>query len=488
MQERYIATVDLGSSKIALCVAKVTGEDTQVIYYRETPADGIRYSCVFNPKRAAGALRKAIALAEDELKIRILQVVVGLPRYEVRQEVASATITRTDPDSCISDEEIEDLKEMALDSYPLENEAKEVIYGAVAQSFAVEDIIGTDSDVVGATSDTLAGNFKIFVGARKTLSNIDIMMNELGIAAARKYFLPHSVADAVLSRDEKENGVALIEMGAGVTSLTIYEGNLLRHYSSIPFGGKSVTTDIKYECAFGESLAENIKLAFGACMPEKLQSMSEKVLQINDEDSGTYERLPVKYLSEIITCRCREIIDALLFQIQESRYADRLRSGIVITGGGASMANLGNLIKEMSGYNVRVGYPRTRSMSTEGCDGINEPSAVASVAMLLAAVRDEHLNCIEEMEAAAELEKEETVTETAPEVEAPVQEVEDYTGSILDPEANVERQSPRKQKKERKSPRQIPIWEKIKGGFESALNMTVGTLYDEVETNEEEEL
>lgn len=486
MQERYIATVDLGSSKIALCVAKVTGDDTQIIYFRETPSDGIRYSCVFNPKRAAMALRKAISLAEDELKIKILQVVVGLPRYEVRQEVASATINRTDPESCISDEEISNLKDMALDSYPLDDESKEVIYGAVAQSFAVEGLLGSEADIVGTTSDTLEGNFKIFVGAKKSLANIDIMMNDLKIAAARKYFLPHSVAEAVLSKDERDNGVALIEIGAGVTSVTIYEGNLLRHYSSIPFGGKSITNDIKYECAFNESLAENIKLAFGACMPDKLQSLSEKILQINDDESGTYEQLPVKYLSEIITCRAKEIVNAILYQIQESHYADRLRSGVVITGGGAYLANLGNLIKEMSGYNVRLGFPRTRSLSAEGCDGINEAGAVASVAMILSAAKDEHLNCIDEIP----VPEPEPVEETAAEEAAPVEEVKDYTGSIFDPLANIEKPKPAPKPKTQKSSSMlkgfgIPIWKKMKDAAKIGFEGTLGNLYDDIETNEE---
>ena len=96
MQERYIATADLGSSKIAISVAKVTGEDIQIIYYRETPSDGIRYSCVYNPMRAQKALKEAIELAEDELKIKILQIVVGLPRYNVHQEITSARIDRSD--------------------------------------------------------------------------------------------------------------------------------------------------------------------------------------------------------------------------------------------------------------------------------------------------------------------------------------------------------------------------------------------------------
>ena len=123
--ERYIAAADLGSSKIALSVAKIEGDDIQVIYYKETPSDGIRNSYVFNPKRAAVPLRAAISEAEEELNIKILQVVVGLPRYDVRQEIASARMERSDPSSCITRDEINTLKSIAIDSYPIADEAKE---------------------------------------------------------------------------------------------------------------------------------------------------------------------------------------------------------------------------------------------------------------------------------------------------------------------------------------------------------------------------
>ncbi len=396
MQERYIATVDLGTSKLALCVAKVVGENVQIIYYNERPSDGIRYNCVFNPKRAAAPLRAAIAEAEDELHIKITQVVVGLPRYNVHQETASARIDRSDPGALIGDDEIAALKSIALDTYPLADGSKELIYGAVPQSFSTDDFIGSEDDVVGTTSDSLSGNFKIFVGAKKVVRNIDIMLNDAGVALAQAIFTPTSTGEAVLKDDEMTNGVALIEMGAGVTSLSIYQGGIMRFFSSIPFGGKSITTDIRLECAFDDRLAENIKLAFGACLPDKLLSMGDKVLQINDEENGTYEHLSVKYLSEIITARCREIVQAILFLIQQSGFADRLRCGIVITGGGANMANLTNLIKEESGYNVRVGFPLARKFSSDGLPGIGEAQAGASIGMILEAASDPFLNCISE--------------------------------------------------------------------------------------------
>jgi cell division protein FtsA len=476
--ERYIAAADLGSSKIALSVAKIEGDDIQVIYYKETPSDGIRNSYVFNPKRAAGPLRAAINEAEEELNIKILQVVVGLPRYDVRQEIASARMERSDPSSCITRDEINTLKSIAIDSYPIADEGKEEIYGAVAQSFSADEelVCASEHDVVGVTADAIEGNFKVFVGAQKAVSNIDIMLNEVGVAPARKMFLPNTVARAVLSEAEKENGVALVEVGAGVTSLTIYRGKILRHYSAIPFGGRCITTDIKYECGFNEELAENIKLAFGACMPEKLQSLSEKIIQINDEENGSYEQLPVKYLSEIITCRAREIIEAVLWQIQDSGYADKLRNGIVLTGGGANLVNLANLLKEISGYTVRIGYPRSQAFTATGCSGTGETSAVASIGMILEAKRDPRLNCLEEAPRPVVAPAEEGAATEGQEA-APVQE----TLFPTEPDDVI---TPRKQKAAKK-PNRFISWVRQKShqvgeAAEGAFDSTMGNLFDEM--------
>lgn len=491
MQERYIATVDLGTSKLALCVAKISGENVQIIYYKERPSDGIRYNCVFNPMKAAVPLKAAIKEAEDELQIKILQVVVGLPRYSVRQESASANIDRSDPSAIISDDEINSLKSIALDTYPLKDSDKNIIYGAVPQSFAIDDIIGSEEDVVGTCSDKLSGNFKFFVGAKRVVRNIDIMMNNAGVALAQAIFTPVAVGEAVLKNDETINGVALIEMGAGVTSLSIYQGGILRYFASIPFGGKSITTDIRLECAFDDTLAENVKLAFGACLPDKLQTMSDKVLQINDEENGTYEHLSVKYLSEIITSRCKEIVQAMLYLIQESGFADRLRCGIVLTGGGANLVNLINLIKEESGYNVRVGFPLARKFSSDGCPGIGEAEAAASVGMVLEAAADPYLNCIEEAAArkadvpaadeASEAEKEEEPVRTTIFDDDEIEKV-----IVKTPRRTRTPRQPRPQREPKTGGLHI-LWKKIGNALENGFDGVLGNLYDDMGKNNEEE-
>ncbi len=393
MEEKNIVAFDLGTSKIALTVAKVNGDDIQVIYYKESPSAGIKYSSVYNILHVTEPLGRIIREAEEALDMKITQVVVGMPKYPIRQESNSGTIDGRGEDTDIMEDDIAELKSYAEDSYPLENPEKEAIYGAVAQSFSDgENFQIIENDIIGMASDILEGHFKIFIGKKNDLKKIDTVMNKVGISVRKKFFTADTTAKAVLTREEMENGVALIDMGGGCTSVSIYHDNIMRHYASIPFGGKNITGDIKCEAQISERLAENIKLAFGACMPEKLQSLSEKVIHIRSNNSEPDKKLPVKYLSEIITARVEEIIMAMLYEINESGFADMLRSGIVVTGGCAQTANLGNFINELSGYKVRTGYPHGK-VSIVGCDGIQETTAATSIGLILAAKEEQSVNC-----------------------------------------------------------------------------------------------
>ena len=181
--DKHIVAIDLGSSKIAVTVAKVNGNDIQIIYYRETPSEGMRYSSVFNPSNASRPLAKAIRMAEEELGMKITQAVVGMPKYPIRQETSTGKVQDRGHDTDITFEDVANLKAFAQSLYPLQNDTKEAIYGAVAQSFSDgENFQIIEEDIIGMTSDVLEGNFKIFIGNKSDLNKIDTAMTKVGIA------------------------------------------------------------------------------------------------------------------------------------------------------------------------------------------------------------------------------------------------------------------------------------------------------------------
>ena len=473
IKDRYIVAVDLGTSTIALTVAKIEGSNTQIVYYKETPSEGIRNSGVFNASKVSEPLAEAISQAENALGIKITQAVVGMPKYPVRQESNTGKIEGRGYDTDITADDIAELKRSAQDMYPLENPNMEAIYGAVAQSFSDgENFQIIENEIIGMTSDILEGNFKIFVGKKSSLAKIDTVLKKAGIVTARKYFTADTTAKAVLLDSEMENGVALIDFGGGCVSVSVYHGSIMRHYASIPFGGKNITSDIQIESegSIGRELAENIKIAFGACMPEKLQNLSEKIIHIKSDNGEAEKKLPVKYLSEIITARCEEILMAILYEIQESGFADRLMSGIVVTGGCAQTANLGNLIYDISGYRVRTGYPK-HLFSFEGCEGITDTSAATSLGLIMAAKDDHTINCA--------VAKDGYVPEMP--VPEPEPEKDPETLLVFDPVEVPEKQASSGNKKPEKPKKDRVKWNPI-----ASCGKFFGSLYDSVHQEMEE--
>lgn len=393
MEDRHIASIDIGSSKIALMVAHIDGNDIQVVYHKSLASKGVNYGGVINSTRAGEVISRLIQDAEQSIGARITQVIVGTPRYRIVECDASAQINRTDPSTGITEEEFLSLKDMATTDCPVGDPDKESVYGCVHQSFSTdEDIQMYDEDeIVGMMSETFCGNYKLYIGKKTLLDNIDRIFNKLNIVATRQ-FSPSVLGDVILSRDEKDSGVALIDMGANVTSVSVYTGGVLRHHASIPFGGHSITNDIHIESGFSEKLSENIKLAYGCCTPERLAHLSDKIIRVTYRESGNYRDIKVESLAQIIRAREKEIIDAMLWEIESSGLADELRSGIVLTGGAAEMCNVSHLAGALSGYSVRIGYPRS-NYDCQGYPSARSAAAATCVGLIMSVKSNKNINC-----------------------------------------------------------------------------------------------
>lgn len=411
MQERFIVAVDPGDSRISLTVSMVKDGVASVVHYAEAPSQGIRHGTVFNPKKVCVPLGSLIKGAEEALDMEIHEVVIPYPRWKVSTESIEYSCERTSPSDFISEEEIENLRMMALDKFRAELDPGFEIYGAVAQHFSTEAHFQIkENDIVGVTGEEVTGTYNVYYGSKRAVDNLDKVLSELNLSS-RKYFLPEATGETVLGGDDKEQGVALIEIGGGVTSVSIFSLGVLRFYDSFPFGGKSISTDIKLECKIPEALAENIKLGFGSCMPDRLYTIADKILDIQLEGHSESQQLPVKYLAEVIGSRMREIASAALYLIGKSGYSDRLRSGIVLCGGGSEILSCSALFAEMSGLDTRITAVRNPLIITEGCPELSAPSAVSQLAMISLAAENSMINCAVPKEAPIEEEVEDDTVE-----------------------------------------------------------------------------
>ncbi len=414
-ENRYIVAVDPGTGKTSLCVGLVEDGACKIVYYDEQPSGGVEESAVKNVQKCRKVIEPMIRKAEEETGLRISQIVCCQPKFPVTTQIRHLSASR-DEETEITEEEILNAEDQVRKDFLGEAGGDMAIFHTVSQSWSDgEQIQIRRSDIVGRYSPVLEGDFLLLTGRRNHLNNLDNLFGQIErCCAIRKYASMEAIASVVLNRDQKEEGVALIDLGAGVTSVGIYEGGVLRHFDAIPFGGDDITRDISQECQISFRLAENIKKGFGYCTNSRMDTSDDKILQVDGSETEPAKLIPAKYLAEVITSRVKEIREAILYSIYTSGYKDALRGGLVLTGGGASLVGIARAFELESGYKVSIGLPLKRF--SLACGNIRTCSAVTALGMVLMA-REEGLNCgfLKEEEGA---ETEETAASEADQVPA----------------------------------------------------------------------
>jgi len=233
---------------------------------------------------------------------------------------------------------------------------------------------------VGMFGKRLEANFHIVIGQISSARNIEKCINRVGLDVKQLVLEPLASSAAVLTDDEKEAGVALVDIGGGTTDVAVYYDEVIRHTAVIPFGGNVITRDIKEGCAILQRQAESLKVQFGSALGDLAQE--DKVVTIPGISGREPKEISFRSLAYIIQSRMEEIIDAVSFEIENSGYMDKLSAGIVLTGGGSMLKHLNQLVKFKTGMDVRLGFPG-EMMAADSADEINQPMFSTSVGLLL---------------------------------------------------------------------------------------------------------
>jgi cell division protein FtsA len=255
----------------------------------------------------------------------------------------------------------------------------EEIIHVLPQSFIVDHETGVKNPV-GMSGRRLEGNFHIVIGRVASARNIEKCVNRVGLDIRELILEPLASSEAVLTDDEKEAGVVLVDIGGGTTDVAVYYDNVIRHTAVIPFGGNVVTNDIKEGCAILHRQAESLKMQFGSALGDI--APEDKVVTIPGISGREPKEISFKNLAYIIQSRMEEIIDAVTFEIENSGFMEKIAAGIVLTGGGALLKHLPQLVKFRTGLDVRIGLPNLH-LTGEFEDDINQPMFATSIGLVL---------------------------------------------------------------------------------------------------------
>ena len=376
-QDQFIAAIDIGSTKIVAIVGKKNeNKKIEILGMSKTVSKGVKRGVVLNIEETVSAIQTTVEEVQKKTGLLLDEVFVGIAGQHIKSIRNRGYINRVSYDDEITQD---DIKKLIDDMYNIPIEAGEEIIHVLPQNFIVDNETGVKNPV-GMSGKRLEGNFHIVIGQIASANNIEKCINRVGLKVKELILEPLASSEAILTEDEKEAGIALVDIGGGTTDIAIYYDDVIRHTAVIPFGGNVITRDIKEGCSILGRQAEQLKIQFGSALGDLAQE--DKVVTIPGISGREPKEISFRSLAYIIQSRMEEIIDAVLFEIENSGVADKLSAGLVLTGGGALLRHLPQLVKFKTGYDVRVGYPNVH-LASESIEEINQPQYSTSVGLII---------------------------------------------------------------------------------------------------------
>lgn len=381
MESEIIVGLDIGTTKIA-CIVGRRNEygKIEILGYGKAESIGVKRGVVANIENTVQSIRKAVEAAEEKSGVSIKYVNVGIAGQHIKSYQHRGNIMREDPEKEINTNEIDRLNQ---NMYKLNMSPGEEIIDVIAQEYIIDNEGGVRQPV-GMLGSTLEANFHIIIGQTAAAKNIYKCIKKAGLEMVNLILEPIASAEAVLSEEEKEAGVVLVDIGGGTTDLAIFQDNIIRHTAVIPFGGDIVTEDVKEGCTIIKKHAEELKVKFGSALAS--ENRDDEVVAIPGLRGRSPKEITLKNLAFIIQARMEEIIEHVYFEIKNSGFEKKLIAGIVLTGGGAQLKHIDQLTEFTTGMDTRIGYPNEH-LANDVADEMAIPMYATGIGLVIEGIR-----------------------------------------------------------------------------------------------------
>lgn len=376
-EDKIVVGLDIGTTKICVIVGRRNEYGKlEVLGMGKAVSDGVVRGIVTNIDKTVSGIEKAIAEAEEQSGINIGVVNVGIAGQHIKSSIHHGSITRNSTDDEIT---VEDVNRLTNDMYRIVIPPGSEIIHVMPQNYTVdyeEDI----KDPVGMSGVKLEADFHIITAQTNAINNVNKCVRRAGLEIENLILEPLASSLAVLSEEEKEAGVCLVDIGGGTTDIAIFHDNIIRHTAVVPFGGNIITSDIKQGCMVMQHQAELLKTKFGRAISE--EATENEIVSIPGLRNRAPKEISIKNLAHIIEARMEEIIELVHTEIITSGYENRLAGGIVITGGGSQLAGVKHLFEYMTGMDARIGYPNEH-LGKSKIELVKSPMFATTVGLVL---------------------------------------------------------------------------------------------------------
>lgn len=372
-----VVGLDIGTTKIVCMVGRKNEYGKiEILGVGKSESVGVTRGVVSNIDKTVTSIRTAVEEAEAQSGVDIRVVNVGIAGQHIKSLQHRGIKVRHETEEEISQVDIDGLID---DMYKLVTLPGEEIIHVLPQEYIVDSEQGI-KDPIGMAGVRLEANFHIITGQVTAAKNIYKCVEKAGLKAADLILEPLASSEAVLSEEEKEAGVVLVDIGGGTTDIAIFQDGIIRHTAVIPFGGNIVTEDIKEGCTIIKSQAELLKVKFGSSLANENQE--NEIVSIPGLRGREPKEISVKNLAHIIQARMEEIVENMYFEIKNSGFEKKLIAGIVITGGGSQLKHVTQLVEYMSGMDTRIGYPNEH-LASGNAEDITSPIYATGVGLVI---------------------------------------------------------------------------------------------------------
>ncbi|MFR9620450.1 MAG: cell division protein FtsA [Rikenellaceae bacterium] len=350
MSSNYTIAIDLGqNSVVAVAGTKDENGTFHVAATAERVVRGVMSGRIENIAQVNDALSGVIAELEEQLNVKIEQAYGGISGEYVRCVHHTERVTVSEPNSGVTSNDVVSLHSKIM---AVEAPQSDTIMESMPQNYLVDNRVEVKNPV-GTFGNTLSSLFNFVLCEKEALKRLHLAFSQAGITLKRCYANSVVAAEAVLTKDEKEGGVAVVDLGEGMTNVAIYYNGALRAVASIPLGGAAINHDIR-SLMIQERSIESIKCEHGTAIAEH---NDHSTIQVAGRTPRSTMTIPTYNLSVAIQERVIDIIKYVYREIRDSGYDGRLIYGIVLTGGGAKLDRVDELFAAQLGQDVRIAMP-----------------------------------------------------------------------------------------------------------------------------------
>ena len=423
--KEYFVGLDIGTTKIVTMVGtKNEYGKIKILGYGQAKSEGINKGVVNNIAQATQSIMNAIQDAKEKTGLDIENVVAGIAGQNIKSRSHSDYITRTDPEKLIDFEDLERLKEQV---FSISLAPGEKIIHALPQDYKVDNV-GEIKEPIGMMGKRLDATFHLVIGQVNAIKGITRCIQTANLKPVGLTLEPIASAEAVLSEEEKDAGVVLVDIGGGTTDVAIFKDGIIRHTAVVPLGGNIITDDIKNGCGILARQAEMLKVQYGSAWPG--ENRDNEIVSIPGIKGKEPKEITHKNLSKFIHSRGSEIINLVLKVIENYGYQEakkKLFAGIVLTGGGSQLKHIVQLVEYITGMDTRIGYP-DEHLADNSDPKLTSPIYATAIGLVMNAIENQ---AEEQFKKRLEELKAQEVTEADDRAEIPAEQPINKTQKVI---------------------------------------------------------